>query len=117
ERDLERVAGKRLRISKFSLGSATESLLGCWCPTQSSFSLPGPPGSICNPTKGDTGVAHDATTDIESRSNRDEREGIGSAVADLAIASICGEAEWWQIDSRNQLAVFENGVALRLIAG
>ena len=68
-------------------------------------------------TKGDARVAYDTIRDIDRRGNRDERESVRSPVADLAVARARRERKRRQVDGRDQLAVFEHVVALRLLAG
>ena len=57
-----------------------------------------------------------ATGDIERRGHRDEREGVGRAVAHLAVVRVGRERKRRQVDGGEQLAVFQHRVTLWLVA-
>ena len=68
-------------------------------------------------TQGDAHVAYDATGDIECRCNRDERKGVRGSVTHLTVTRARRECKRRQVDGRDQLTVFEHGVALRFVTG
>ena len=103
--------------ARLGLGRPTERLLGGWGAAQRRLGFPCSPGLVRHTAQRQAHVTHDPVGHVERGGNRDEREGVGRAVAHLAVARARGEGQGWQVHRRDQLAVREHRVPLWLVAG
>ncbi len=77
----------------------------------------GAPRDVREPAERDPAVAHRVAVELDGDRDRDDRERVGRAVADLAVGRARRRRAARQLERHDQLAGLEHRVALRLVAG
>ena len=117
EFDLELVAGQRFCLREFGVGGAAERVLGGGLARQRLFGPVRAPGFVGDAAERDAGRGDGAVVDDEFGGHRGQREGVGGAVADLAVGG-AGAVGWGRdFDGGDERAVGQVGVAVGLVAG
>src|SRR5262245_8689940 len=105
ELDLESVVGVALGVAQEQIGGARERRRPGRLPAQRRLGRRIAPGLVGDAAERQTGLLDGVAIELERSRNRDQRERIGQAIADLQVAVVAREALGWNLDRDDDLVV------------
>jgi hypothetical protein len=116
EIDLEAVGRLGLRLPDDAVGRRLETLAGGGLALEQGLGLAVAPGLVGDAAEREARGLHRVAVEFQGRRHRDQREGVGQAVAQLQVGVVLREAALRQVHRDDDLAGGEVGVDLRLVA-